>query len=108
MTINKKDARTIVVNEEVFKWTISPDSGYAVFVAESGIKKGSRIEVIIPSECSDYWTSFPNVGDLNMRVVKPADAARFIAQAIELGWEPLKSSEPMVFDLVGEVLILRK
>lgn len=42
LAINKRDARTIAVNEEVYKWTVSPDSGYVVFVAESGVVRGSR------------------------------------------------------------------
>lgn len=96
-----------MVDEEVYKWTVSPDSGYAVFVAESGTIKGSRVEVIVPSYCNDYWPSFPYVKEHNMRVVTPGDAARFISQAILQGWEPQKRGSPMLFSLVNETIIRR-
>lgn len=97
-----------MVNEEVYKWTVSPDSGYAVFVAESGTVKGSRIEVYVPSDCNDYWPNFPYVKELNMRVVTPGDAARFISQAIEQEWNSQKRGSPMVFDLVNGTIIRRR
>lgn len=97
-----------MVNEEIYKWTVSPDSGYAVFVAESGTVKGSRMEVYVPSGCNDYWPNFPYVKELNMRVVTPGDAARFISQVSLQGWNPQKRGSPMVFDLVKETLIRRR
>lgn len=66
------------------------------------------MEVYVPSECNDYWPSFPYVKEHNLRVVTPGDAIRIISQAILQGWNPQKRDSPMVFDLVNETLIRRR
>ncbi|MGO4543060.1 hypothetical protein [Paenibacillus sp. 2TAB19] len=102
MTINKKSSRTIIVKSETFRWSISPDSGYIVFVAEHNDFKGKRIEVYISSEVNSYWENFPNVNEMNVKVIKPKDAENIINQALDKGWDPKEKGKPIVFDLIGE------
>ncbi|MEW9700331.1 hypothetical protein [Paenibacillus sp. SI8] len=107
MTINKKSSRSILIDNESYSWTISPDSGYIVFVAEHAQIKGSRIEVYITSDLNSYWTNFPNVNEMNIKIIKPHDAKKIINQALIKGWDPKAKGKPMVFDLEGEVIIKR-
>jgi hypothetical protein len=43
MTLSGRNSRTIIINDEIFRWAISPGSGYLVFVAEHETIKGQRI-----------------------------------------------------------------
>jgi hypothetical protein len=108
VTISRKNSRTIVVKEEKYRWTVSPGSGYLVFVAEHGIVKGRRIEVYVTSDINDFWTSFPDVNEMNLKVIKPSDVSQFIIQAIIHGWDPKEAGKPIVFDLVGDSLLRRR
>lgn len=99
MTLSKKKSRPITVNHVDYRWTISPDCGYMVFVAEKNHVKGRKIQVYIDSEIHTYWDRFPNVNTHNMRVIKPKDAESIIKQAIVLGWNPEEKGPPLVFDL---------
>ncbi|MCR8635337.1 hypothetical protein [Paenibacillus radicis (ex Xue et al. 2023)] len=107
MTINKKSSRSILIDIESYNWTISPDSGYIVFVAEHAQIKGRRIEVYITSEVNSYWTNFPKVNEMNIKVIKPHDVKNIINQALIKGWDPKVKGKPMVFDLEGEFIIKR-
>ncbi|MCU6790650.1 hypothetical protein OB236_00785 [Paenibacillus sp. WQ 127069] len=107
MTISKRNSRTIVGDNEMYRWTVSPDSGYLVFVAEHGIVRGKRIEVYVTSESNGFWTSFPDVNDMNLKVIKPSDVSQFITQAINHGWNPKEAGRPIAFDLSGDTLLKR-
>lgn len=88
MTLSRKKSRLIVVDENQYRWVISPDSGYVVYVAEKEGFKGRKIEVYIDSEINTYWEKFPNVDTINMRIIKPKDSELIIRQALQLGWKP--------------------
>ena len=107
MTISKKNSRTININGELFRWVISPDSGFVVFVAEHEEIKGQRIEVYINSDIDDFWVDFPHVESSNLRIVKPKLARTIIIQAIEDGWSYKEAGKPLVFDLKGDHLVRR-
>ncbi|MBY0013939.1 hypothetical protein [Paenibacillus typhae] len=104
MTINKKDGRKITVNAEPYIWAISPDSGYIVMVAEHESVKGRRLEVYIQSDIDSFWVNVPHTEHLNQKIVRPKDAAHFINQAIERGWNPQEKDAPAVFVLDGDIL----
>lgn len=109
MTINKKDGRKITVNAEPYIWTLSPDSGFIVMVAEHAFVRGSRLEVYIQSDIDSVWVNFPHTEHLNQKIVRPKDAAHFITQAIELGWNPVEKGAPAVFELEdGDILKKRR
>lgn len=108
MTINKKDGRKITVNAETYIWTVSPDSGFIVMVAEHASVKGSRLEVHIRSDIDRIWVEFPHTEHLNQKIVRPKDAAYFITQAVERGWNPEEKGAPAVFELDGDILKRRR
>lgn len=108
MALNKKKSRRIIVDKEEFRWTISPGSGYLIFVAEKEGVKGKKIEVYIDSEINYFWVKFPDVNDLNLKVIKPKDSASIIKQALTLDWHPEEKGKPIVFDLVSDKLIKRE
>lgn len=107
MSLSKKKSRTIVVGNSTFRWVVSPDSGYGVFVAEKENFKGRKIEVYFDTDVDSYWLEFPDVENLNLRVITPKDAASIISQALKLGWNPEERGKPLVFDLDDENLIKR-
>lgn len=108
MTVSKKNSRRIVVKDEMYRWTVSPDSGFLVFVAEHGTIKGRRIEVYVRSEINHLWTNFPNTNEMNLKIIKPSDAAQFITQAIYLGWNPQQAGKPIVFDLKSNSTLIKR
>ncbi|UTW67965.1 hypothetical protein KFE94_07570 [bacterium SCSIO 12643] len=91
-----------------YRWVVSPDSNFVVFIAEKEGVKGRKIEVYINSEINSYWTKFPDVEGINMRIIKPKDAESIIKQALNLGWVPDQKDSPMVFDLIDDELIKRE
>lgn len=107
MTINKKSARKIVVQNEPYRWTILPVSGYIVLVAEHEVVQGQRMEVYIQSEIDRMWVEFPHSDHLNLRIVKPKDVERIIGEAIKQGWTPKDKGKPVKFHLNGELLVRR-
>lgn len=107
MTINKKSSRKIVVNDEHFIWTVSPDSGYIIMIAELESYKGSRLEVYIDSDIDSLWVNFPNTEHLNSKIIRPKDVEFFINQSIEQGWSPKEKGAPLVFEFDGKQLVKR-
>ena len=107
--LSKKKSRPITVGERNYRWAISPDSGYVVFVAESADTPARKIEVYVDSDIGQMWVEFPNKDGLNFKVIKPKDAASIIGQAVEQGWNPSEKGEPLVFDyLAGGSIAARK
>ena len=73
--LSKKKSRPITVGEQNYRWAISPDSGYVVFVAESADTPARKIEVYVGSDINQMWVEFPNKEGSNFKVIKPKDAA---------------------------------
>jgi len=107
MALSKKKSRIITIENEKFRWVISPSSGYLVYVAEKEDVKGRKIEVYIKSYINDFWVKFPHVKDLKLKIIKPKDSESIIKQALKLGWIPEEKGRPIVFDLVNNKLIKR-
>jgi hypothetical protein len=108
MTLRKKGSRTIRIKNEVFRWTISPDSGYVVLVIENNKIKGSKIKVYIDTDINDFWVNFPEVENMNLKIIKPKDVEFIITKANEQNWDSTKLGKPMVFDLKEKLLIKRE
>jgi hypothetical protein len=97
------------VGEHNYRWAISPDSGYVVFIAESADTPARKIEVYVDSDIDRMWVEFPTIEGPNLKVIKPKDAANIIEQAIEQGWNPMENGKPLVFDhLEGGSIVARK
>jgi len=105
MSLSKKNSRTIRVGDADFRWTISPKNNQIIFVAESNDTKGRKIEVKIDSDIDKYWLEFPNVKDLNLKVIKPKDAENIITQALKTGWAPSDKGAPLKFEFKNETLV---
>jgi hypothetical protein len=108
MAIPNKNSRKIVVGNETYKWIISPKDKYIILVAEHKEFKGRRIEVYIRSDIKNYHINNPNIEDLNIKIIKPKDVELIIIQAIEQGWNAEEKGPPIIFDLVGDLLVKRK
>lgn len=104
MAISKKNSRLINCDGREFRWTISPALDYIKFIAESAELSGRKIEVTINSDINRLWLEFPKISNLNLRVVKPNDAASFILQALNDGWKPEEKGSPIRYKLQGDEL----
>jgi hypothetical protein len=49
---------------------------------------------------------FPNVDDLNLKVITPKDAGSIISQALDSGWTPSDKGPPLRFEFKNEKLRL--
>ena len=97
MALSKKKSRIITLDKVKYRWVVSPDSGYNVFVAEQESVKGRKIEVYFPmSEEHDLEKS--------LKIIKPADAAIIVRSALSLGWNPEETGSPLVFDFLDNKL----
>ena len=108
MTLPKKKSRLITIDTTKYHWLVGPNDGYNVFVAEKVGIKGRKIEIYFDTDINKFWVEFPHVQDLNLKIIKPRDAALIIRQAINQGWNPDEKGEPIVFDLKSEKLIKRQ
>jgi len=105
MTLTKKKSRPITIDNERYRWLISPRTkGIIAFIAEKENSNGSVIEVKIESDINEFWTEFPNVNGLDLKVIKPKDAELIIRQARNLGWDPELSGKPNKFEYDGNEL----
>ncbi|WP_248484070.1 hypothetical protein [Tepidibacter aestuarii] len=108
MAIPNKNSRKIVVGNETYRWTISPNNDYIVFIAEQEESKGRRLEVYIYSDINKFWVSFPDIKDLNLKIIKPKNAELIISQAINKGWNPKEKGSPITFDLTEDFLLISR
>ena len=105
MALSKKKSRPITIDNEKYRWLISAKGkGIITFIAEKENSKGSIIEVKIESDINEFWTEFPNVSELNLKVIKPKDVELIIKQARKLGWNPEENSTLNKFDFDGQKL----
>jgi hypothetical protein len=104
MTLSKKGLRNITVNREIYSWKISPNRGYIVLVVEQSSKKGRRLEVKIKTDINDYWVEFPNVDELDLKIITPKDISIIINEALVHGWNPSEKGKPMSFIFEENIL----
>ena len=74
MTLPTKGSRTIEVDGVVYRWIVSPDSGFMVVVVEAAKLQGQRVEAYF-----DYANE----------PVTSAMVREIIKHALSNGWEPL-------------------
>ena len=78
MGLAKKGSREIDVDGVTYRWALSPDSGYAVLVAELYDGSGQRLEA--------QTTYGSEVG--HSAAVTPHGVAKTIRLALTEGWQP--------------------
>lgn len=109
MTIRKKGSRKITIGHEVLRWVITPSSkGIIVLTAQHDEIKGQLIRVYIESDINEFWVEFPYVESLDCKVVKSAEVAAIIIDAIKQGWNPRGSGSPISFNRVNNTLVERE
>lgn len=108
MAIPNRSSRKIVVGNKTYRWIISHKDEYIVLVVEQEESKGRRIEVFISSDIDKFWVEFPNVKDLNLKIIKPKDVESIISQAINEGWNPKEKGSPIIFDLSEKSKLLSR
>lgn len=86
MGLARKGSRTITVNDVVFRWAVSPDSGYMVIVAESESHAGQRMEAHV-----GYHAERP---DEKQARITPSVIRRAIELALHDGWQPDRAGLP--------------
>jgi len=85
----KKKSRTISIDVIKYRWLVGPNDGYNVFVAQKEGANGRIIEVYFQTDINAYWIEFPNVDNLNLKIIMPKDSETIIRQALQLGWNRL-------------------
>jgi hypothetical protein len=108
MALPKKKARIITVDRIQYNWLVGPNDGFNLFVAQKLGVQGQKIEVYFNTDLNAHWTELPYTSPLNLKIIKPREAAVIIQQALQLGWRPDEKGKPLVYDLLGESLIPRK
>jgi hypothetical protein len=108
MALPKKKSRTIVIDNIKYRWIVGPNDGYNIFIAQKDGVNGRIIEVYFKMYINSYWTEFPNVDNLNLKIIKPKDSESIIRQALQLGWNPEEKGIPLVYDLIDDKLLKRK
>ncbi|MDR3598046.1 hypothetical protein [Clostridium sp.] len=108
MAIPNRNSRKIFVGNETYRWIVSPKDEYIVLVVEHDEFKGRRIEIFIHSDIHKFWVEFPNVEELNLKIIKPKDVELIISQAIKEGWNPKDKGSTIVFCLSEKTLLLRR
>lgn len=105
MALPKKKSRLITIDDQQYRWLVGPNDGYNVFVAEKEAVKGRKIEVYFATEINKFCVEFSYTDKLNLKILKPKDAAFIIRQALILGWNPEEKGNPIRFDWVGEEVV---
>lgn len=105
MALPKKKSRVISIDGEKYRWLVGPNDGFNVFVAQKEGIEGRIIEVQFDTEINAYWVEFPNVGNLNLKIIKPKDSEAIIRQALQSGWNPEEKGKPIRYKLLNDTLL---
>ena len=105
MAIPKKGTRKITVNDLAFRWLIRRKATYGQ--TDYGIGK---LHVAVELEENPGTSLFiftdrkhpKDYGAEKINPVKPSDISNWIKQALEIGWNPLKSGNPFRTKIVNE------
>jgi hypothetical protein len=106
--LSKRKSRLITVAGQSFRWAVSPDSGYVVFVAEHAANPGRRINIYVTTDINDNGPSFPDFESLNLKIITPGVAAKYIEQALAVCWMPEIKGPPMLFDAVAKDELVKR
>ena len=104
MALGKKGSRTITVDDVVYRWAVSPDSGYSVVIVQSENGDGEKLLVSINWMQERYSFS----GDDGSLKITPGLVRMLIQKGIEAGWSPDKQGRDLSCDLMAdETLMVR-
>ncbi|MBO7748730.1 hypothetical protein I8J29_31630 [Paenibacillus sp. MWE-103] len=100
MTISKRGTRKIIVEQEPYRWVVTPSTkGVITLTVQHDEVTGQLLRVYIESDINEFWVEFPHVASLNNKIVLPAEIAFIITEAIIQGWNPREKGEVLSFKL---------
>ena len=111
MTLSKRKSRTIVVDENEYRWSPSQDSGYMVLVVQSISGEGRKLEVIISDDKNiiiENGSYTIENGDTNKLLITPKLVQRIIRDALRIGWNPTEMDPPVELSLNKGSLEIRR
>ena len=84
MSLAAKHSRTINVDDEAYRWAVSPDSGYDVLVVQAADGTGAKLLTTV-----DYsGTTYASADENGSLAISPALVVSIIRQSRENGWQP--------------------
>ncbi|MEG3940859.1 MULTISPECIES: hypothetical protein [unclassified Microcoleus] len=105
MSIPKKGTRKIIVDGEPFVWLIrrqaanmQAESGNLHVAVEHADRSGSVLVIITDRAHSQGWNPTTNC---TFMPVRPSDVAQWIRQAVQLGWQPMRSGITFQVQIAG-------
>jgi len=87
VSLSTKGSRPITVDDEPYRWAVSPDSGYSVLVVQSAKGNGAKLLVSMDWLAVDANASV-NEELGNLLRVTPGLVVTVVRQALANGWEP--------------------
>ena len=111
MALSKRNSRQIAVDELVFRWSTSQDSGYMVLVVQHDSGNGAKLEVIISDDKNIIIENGSYVFDaveFNRLVITPSMVEQVIRDSISLGWSPTKNGKTVELSMNNNKLEVRR
>lgn len=110
MAISKKNARQIVINDHVYHWSLSQDSGYVVLIIQHHLGQGQKLEIVITDDENhvEYSGIDLTSDETKKTTITPKIVQIIINDALKIGWKPTVSKSPLQLSLVQNQLIIRR
>ncbi len=107
MALPKNKSRIISIDNIEYRWLVGPNDSYTIFAAQKEGVKGRIIEVYFKTDIAAFWVDFPNVKNLNLKIIYPKDSETIIRQTLQLGWNPDEKGNPLIYDFIENKVIKR-
>lgn len=108
MSIPKKGTRKIIVDGEAFIWFIRRKPTYTQECFHGGNLHVAVDSVAKPGSVLVIMTDRPHPQGLvrkqEVKPVTPSDVAQWIRQAVQLGWQPMRSGIPFNVQMTGQCM----
>ena len=105
MSIPKKGTRKIIVDGEAFLWLIRRQPTYTQECFYGGNLRVAVEHAEQPGSVLVILTDLPHpqglVSKQEVKPIIPSDVAQWIRQAVQLGWQPMRSGIPFQLQIAG-------
>lgn len=102
MALSKRKSRTIIVDNQKYRWSPSQDSGYMILVVQHFSGKGKKLEIVISDDQNiviENGSYSIEIGSTNKLIITPKLVETLIKDSIKIGWNPLLSGPPAQLSL---------
>ena len=100
----KRDLRSITVNDQIFRWRLSPKETHSVLVVY-GPSTGHQPLSVTLRNWADRWLVFPRAVDNNPHHVTPKFVQSAIIFGLSQGWHPEAHGTATAIEWNGENFI---